>query len=98
MDYEELIRHIKLGEFDDNLDGLTSAIKARRDAIQPQIWEFVVGERVRIKSTAKPTYLRGATATIKKINRTRLVIDFDIAHGKFYRNVTTPVTIIERVS
>lgn len=97
MDYRELVESIKFGKLDEYLDGIALAVSERRKSMQPQIWEFAMGERVRIKSTAKPTYLRGAKATIKKINRTRIVIDFDEPQGRFHRNVTTPPHILERV-
>ena len=91
-----MISNIKSGEFDDQLDMILAAVKARKDALKPQIWEFQVGDKVKIIN-ANPKYLNGSTATIKKVNRTKVVIDLDAPAGKFSRNITTPLGMLEKI-
>ena len=46
---------------------------------------------------ANPKYLNGSTAIIKKINRTKVVIDLDTPQGRFSRNITTPLGMLEKI-
>jgi membrane-bound ClpP family serine protease len=91
-----MISNIKSGEYDDQLDIILAAVKARKNALKPQIWEFQVGDKVKIVN-ANPKYLNGATATIKKVNRTKVVIDLDTPNGRFSSNITTPLGMLEKI-
>jgi hypothetical protein len=91
-----MINNIKSGEYDDQLDMILAAVKARKNALKPQIWEFQVGDKVKIIN-ANPKYLNGSTATITKVNRTKVVIDLDTPAGKFSRNITTPLGMLEKI-
>jgi transcription antitermination factor NusG len=91
-----MISNIKSGEYDDQLDMILAAVKARKNALKPQIWEFQVGDKVKIVN-ANPKYLNGATATIKKVNRTKVVIDLDTPNGRFSSNITTPLGMLEKI-
>jgi hypothetical protein len=91
-----MIEDIKAGKFDESLDMILAAVRARKDALKPQIWEFQIGDRVKIVN-ANPKYLNGARATIKKINRTKVVIDLDTPAGRFSRNITTPLGMLEKI-
>jgi hypothetical protein len=91
-----MISNIKSGEFDDQLDMILAAVKARKNALKPQIWEFQIGDKVKIIN-ANPKYLNGSTATITKVNRTKVVIDLDTPAGKFSRNITTPLGMLEKI-
>jgi transcription antitermination factor NusG len=91
-----MISNIKSGEYDDQLDMILAAVKARKNALKPQIWEFQVGDKVKIVN-ANPKYLNGATAIIKKVNRTKVVIDLDIPTGRFSHNITTPLGMLEKI-
>ena len=91
-----MINNIKSGEYDDQLDMIIAAVRARKDALKPQIWEFQIGDRVKIVN-ANPKYLNGSTATVKKINRTKVVIDLDTPTGRFSRNITTPLGMLEKI-
>ena len=91
-----MINNIKSGEYDDQLDMIIAAVRARKDALKPQIWEFQIGDRVKIVN-ANPKYLNGATATIKKVNRTKVVIDLDTPNGRFSSNITTPLGMLEKI-
>ena len=84
------------GEFDEYLDSIIHACQARKKDLAPKVWEFQVGDRVRMVNT-NPKYLNGAMATVKKINRTKIVIDLDEKQGRFYRNITTPLSMVEKV-
>lgn len=91
-----MISNIKSGEYDEQLDMILAAVKARKNALKPQIWEFQVGDKVKIIN-ANPKYLNGATAIIKKVNRTKVVIDLDAPNGKFSHNITTPLGMLEKI-
>lgn len=91
-----MITNIKSGEYDDQLDMILAAVKARKNALKPQIWEFQVGDKVKIIN-ANPKYLNGSTAIITKVNRTKIVIDLDTPNGKFSSNITTPISMVEKV-
>ena len=84
------------GEFDEYLDSIIHACQARKKDLAPKVWEFQVGDRVRMVNT-NPKYLNGAMATVRKINRTKIVIDLDEKQGRFYRNITTPLSMVEKV-
>ena len=91
-----MISNIKSGEYDGQLDMILAAVKARKDALKPQIWEFRIGDRVKMIN-ANPTYLNGAMATVKKVNRTKVVIDLDTPTGRFSRNIVTPLGMLEKI-
>ena len=91
-----MISNIKSGEYDDQLDMILAAVKARKNALKPQIWEFQVGDKVKIIN-ANPKYLNGSTATITKVNRTKVVIDLDTPNGRFSSNITTPLGMLEKI-
>ena len=91
-----MINNIKSGEYDGQLDMILAAVKARKNALKPQIWEFQVGDKVKIIN-ANPKYLNGSTATIKKVNRTKVVIDLDTPAGRFSHNITTPLGMLEKI-
>ena len=91
-----MINNIKSGEYDGQLDMILAAVKARKNALKPQIWEFQIGDRVKIVN-ANPKYLNGSTAIIKKVNRTKVVIDLDAPAGRFSHNITTPLGMLEKI-
>ena len=84
------------GEFDEYLDGMIQTIQLRKKDMRPKIWEFQVGDRIKMVN-ANPKYLNGAEGTVKKINRTKVVIDLFQRHGRFYTNITTPLSMVEKV-
>jgi hypothetical protein len=97
MTNQEFLTALSNGEFDNDLDTISAAIKRRLAANAPQVWDFIEGQEVRLSNEANPQYLRGAKATIRQINRTRVVIDLNEPHGRFYRGISTPVSMLERV-
>ena len=96
FNYRNIVNPILNGEVDETLDQIIQAVKMRKDKLKPSIWEFQVGDRVRLVNT-NPKYLNGAMATVKKINRTKIVIDLDTPQGRFSRNINTPLSMVERV-
>jgi hypothetical protein len=84
------------GQMDEYLDGMMQTIQLRKKDMAPKVWEFQVGDRVRIKN-CNPKYLNGSMATVKKINRTKIVVDLDNQNGRFFRNITTPLSMVEKV-
>ena len=94
--YNHVILPIMQGNYDDYLDNFIQACQNRKKDLAPKVWEFQVGDRVRMVNT-NPKYLNGAMATVKKINRTKIVIDLDEKQGRFFRNITTPLSMVEKV-
>lgn len=98
----DIIRAIANGDADDNLDGVRSALDARRKwESDVQFHAYKVGDRVRL-TEGKPRYLNGAPATIVSKNQSRVVIEIDRdwldrhpqAKARWSGRVTTPVSII----
>jgi hypothetical protein len=97
MDYHnDFVVPVLSGQMDEYLDNIVEVIKIRKDQLKPSIWEFQVGDRVRMVNT-NPKYLNGAMATVKKVNRTKIVIDLDTPQGRFSRNINTPLSMVEKV-
>ena len=88
------------GEYDEYLDNIVEAVNNRKRDMAPKIWEFRVGDKVRLVN-AHPKYLNGHTAEIIKVNRSKVVIRLDeSASSRFskFTPITTPLTMIEKVN
>ena len=97
MDYHnDFAVPVLSGQMDEYLDGMIQTINLRKKDMAPKIWEFQTGDKVRLVN-ANPKYLNGATATIRKVNRTKVVIDLDTPQGRFSRGITTPLSMLEKV-
>ena len=97
MDYHnDFVVPVLTGLMDEYLDGMIQTIQLRKKEKAPKVWEFQVGDRVKMVNT-NPKYLNGAMATIKKVNRTKVVIDLDTPAGRFSRNITTPLGMLEKI-
>lgn len=94
--HDDFVVPVLSGQMDEFLDGMIHTINLRKKDMAPKVWEFRVGDRVRMVNT-NPKYLNGAMATVKKINRTKIVIDLDEKQGRFFRNITTPLSMVEKV-
>lgn len=94
--YNDFVVPLYRGDFDDSLDGMIYTINEYKKSKAPKIWEYKVGDRIRFVN-CNPKYLNGAEGTVKKINRTKVVVDLDNRTGRFYTNITTPLTMIEKV-
>jgi hypothetical protein len=95
--YSDFVLPVFKGEFDEYLDGMIDTIQERKRDMAPKIWEYRVGDKIRMVN-ANPKYLNGAEGRVVKINRTKVVIDLYERHGRFYTNITTPLTMIEKVN
>ncbi len=96
MNYNEIMLSIMTGEQDEWLDNIAALVHNRKRDMAPKIWEFQIGDAIRMVNT-NPKYLNGATGKVRKVNRTKVVIDLDEQHGRFFRNISTPLTMIEKV-
>lgn len=98
MNYNDFVLSIIKGEQDENLDTLIQVVQNRKKDMAPKIWEFRAGDVVKFNDNTNPKYLRGAQGKIRKVNRTKVVVDLDERHGRFYTGITTPLTMIEKVN
>jgi hypothetical protein len=96
MNYIDFYNALMTGDFDADLDKMIDRVNDRRKMIAPNIYHFRVGDRVQIKNS-NPKYLNGAMATVTKINRTKVVVDLDERRERFFRNITTPTSMLEKV-
>jgi uncharacterized protein YkvS len=96
MNYNEIMLSIMTGEQDEWLDNIAALVHNRKREMAPKIWEFQIGDAIRMVNT-NPKYLNGATGKVRKVNRTKVVIDLDEQHGRFFRNISTPLSMIEKV-
>jgi len=98
MDYhKDFVTPLFMGEFDEYLDGMIHTINEYKKSKSPKIWEFQVGDIVKFNDNTNPKYLRGHSATVKKINRTKIVVDLDCRQGRFFKNITVPLALVEKV-
>lgn len=97
MDYRnDFVIPVLSGEMDEYLNKMIQTIQLRKKEKAPKVWEFQIGDRVRMVNT-NPKYLNGAMATVKKVNRTKIVIDLDTPQGRFSRNINTPLSMVEKI-
>lgn len=87
-----LIVNILDGKYDASLDRIEKAIRERR---YDRINQLGPGSRIKLNRLIRPQYLAGATGTIRQFNRTRVVVDLDEPHGRFYRNIRCTPTLLE---
>lgn len=94
-----MIDDIKQGKYDKQLDMIVQAAKARKEALQPQIWEFSIGDIVRLNEQTRPKYLQGKTAKVVKVNRSKIVIDIDGQEfpDKYSGHVTVPLALVDKM-
>ena len=98
--YNDFAYPVMTGVYDEYLDGMIETIQNRKKDMAPKIWEFRVGDKVRLVN-AHPKYLNGHTAEIIKVNRSKVVIRLDeSASARFskFTSITTPLTMIEKVN
>jgi hypothetical protein len=96
-EYYEVAKGIIVGDYDDYLDQIGNSIKTRRDALAPKIWDFSVGDRVRFNNKTGPKYLIGAVGTVTQVNRVKVVVDLDERRRRFFKNISVPLLMIEKV-
>lgn len=101
---QDILTQIYNGDFDDRLDLLGAAVKARRSLLRASgniiaIAALDIGDAVRLKNIS-PKYMVGKTAVIVGKGRSRFQVRVDNppTNGKFGGIVTVPATSVERVS
>ena len=95
--FDDIVTPILKGECDEFLKGIIDTAQLRQTQLKPKIYEFNVWQRVKFSNTVRPKYLVGAMGTVQKINRTKVVVDLDERHERFYRNISTPLSMVEMV-
>ena len=83
------------GQCDEFLNAIILCAQDRQKALSTKIYQCYAGQRVRFSSAVRPKYLIGVEGTVQKVNRTKVVVDLDERHARFYRNVTTPLAMVE---
>jgi len=85
-----LLANIASGKYDK--DRIIQSCQNRKADL---IWDCQPGDKVKFSQLIRPAYLRGVTGTIRTWNRTRVVVDLDSPHGRFYRGIRcTPQLLI----
>lgn len=97
--FEDIIVEIENGAFDDALVDITEAVKTRTKILADRnARSLSIGDEVQFSDLISPKYLRGLTATVKKINKKTVVVDcpIDPDYGRFSgsKNVKCPNTLI----
>lgn len=95
--FQNIVVPILNGQCDEFLKGIIDTAQLRQSQLKPKIYEFSVGQRVKFSNTVRPKYLVGAMGTVSKVNRTKVVVDLDERHERFYRNISTPLAMVEMV-
>lgn len=98
----DIIQAILNGQVDDDLDGIQTAIKQRRDSLAVMLTATLkTGDKVRVKrGTIKPKYLEGQIATVDSVANGRVYVSFDeIPQGMKYGGggVGLPQGTVEKV-
>jgi hypothetical protein len=97
----EFFAALMTGQYDDILDALIFDIDYRKQQLAPGTSDFTVGDTIVLNDTANPQYLRGREAIIRKINRTKVVIDLvqpaqGPGGGFFHKNITAPPSMLSK--
>ena len=91
---------IMKGTFDEDLNLLSQAIKIRQKETKSQLlYSLRAGDQV-ILSDIRPRVLNGVTATVVKINRTRVRILIGQDSGvpaRYHRQSTVPINCVSKV-
>ena len=95
--FDDIVTPILKGECDEFLKSIIDTAQLRQSQLKPKIYEFSVGQRVKFSNTVRPKYLVGAMGTVSKVNRTKVIVDLDERHERFYRNISTPLAMVEMV-
>ena len=88
---------ILTGEYDEALDVLIADLQDRKRRLAPKATDFTVGDAVKFGPNTNPKYLIGVPATVTKVNRTKVVVDLNERHNRFFKNITTPTSMLVKV-
>lgn len=96
MDIVTIVHAILDGNFDDELDSVIEAVRQRRaDLARRTFITLKVGDRVRLIGGQQ--YLQGATGTVTQKKQKNVVIDLDTPRGRYHKNISCPVGLLERL-
>ena len=92
-----IVQQVLAGAFDDVLEQLYKATKRRKEYLREDALDDVmfVGGRVKFAAHVRPKYLVGQLATITKINRTTVVVEFDQPNGRFGKICRVSIDLLE---
>jgi hypothetical protein len=77
---------------------LQQFIELRKQTFQAvRMGSFNTGDRVKFNMRTRPGYLRGSLATITEIRRTRVSVKLDKPVGRFWGQINTHPSLIEKV-
>lgn len=100
MDYHnDFVVPVLTGQMDEYLDGMLNTIQLRKKDMAPKIWEFSIGDTVKMNEHTRPKYLQGKTAKVVKVNRSKIVVKIDDMEpfSKYSGNVTVPLSLVDKV-
>lgn len=101
MNATTIIAALHGGVLGADLDLLSQSIRDRRETLsQRTMGQLHPGSRVKMNDRTKPTYLIGATGTVRRVMYKYLMIDFDEPQvgpmGKsWHKNVRCPISLLE---
>ena len=90
----ELSNRIENGELDARLSAIRKLVDTRLESVREKVKvsDFSVGDKVVLNEKCGTKYLRGSTATIIGIRRTKLKITLDDPKGRFARKTSAGET------
>jgi len=101
---DKIVSTIIDGHVDASLDGISAAIKQRREAINSKkMFLLNPGDTVKFNRQTRPKYLQALEAEIVRVNQKRVVVRFTDEDAKrqarkyAYGEFTTPVSLVEKV-
>jgi len=106
--FSELSDKIELGELDSRLSAIRKLVDTRIELVREKVkaTDFTVGDKVVINERCGTKYLRGETAIVTAIRRTKLTILLDNPKGRFARktsagetysaDVIVPIEIVDK--
>lgn len=82
-----LIAEIADGTFDEDLDKISEALSRRQSTVRSArtVKDFPIGSSIRFNDFCGTKYLRGSTAQVVGIERTKLLVTLDKPVGRFAR-------------
>ena len=100
MDFNTIAVAIAKGELDISLDRLKQVIQDRKESIaRATFYTLKEGDKVRFVKTVRPRYLAGQTATISELRQKKVCVRLDSGpQGRFYGDIVTAVSLIEKVA
>lgn len=85
MDTAVLKHAIESGKYDDDLDALHALIGDRLTTVRRSrtLADYKIGDRVKLNDYCGTQYIRGMTATVVGLARTKMTIKLDHPIGRF---------------